>query len=86
MSADNVAACSAVWERPEDDAVNREWHRTALAALDEYAVGHYVGESDIIADPGRAERSYSKPSWERLKRLREKYDPDALFHGYFSRP
>jgi FAD/FMN-containing dehydrogenase len=86
MSADNVAACSAVWERPEDDTVNREWHRAALAALDEYAVGHYVGESDIIADPGRAERSYSKPSWERLKRLREKYDPDALFHGYFSRP
>jgi len=52
--------------------------------LDEYAIGHYVGESDIVADPRRAERSFSKPNWERLKMLRQKYDPDGLFHGVFS--
>jgi len=81
VSGDALLICSAVWERPEDDAVNTEWHRAAIAGLDEFAIGHYVGESDIIGDPDRAERSYSKSNWQRLKMLRRKYDPDGLFHG-----
>ena len=80
VSGDALLICSTVWERPEDDAVNTGWHRAAIAALDEFAIGHYVGESDIIGDPGRAERSYSKSNWQRLKTLRRKYDPDGLFH------
>jgi len=84
MSGDALLICSAMWERAEDDAVNADWHRATIAALDEYAIGHYVGESDIVADPRRAERSFSKPNWERLKMLRQKYDPDGLFHGVFS--
>ncbi|MBV8452276.1 MAG: FAD-binding oxidoreductase [Deltaproteobacteria bacterium] len=86
MSGDALLICSAVWEQPEDDAANAAWHRATVAALDKYAIGHYIGESDIVADPGRAERSYSKSSWQRLKALREKYDPDELFHGAFSMP
>jgi FAD/FMN-containing dehydrogenase len=80
MSGETLLICSAIWERPEDDTVNAAWHRETMAAMDNYAIGHYIGESDIIADPGRAERSYSKESWQRLKRLREKYDPEGLFH------
>jgi FAD/FMN-containing dehydrogenase len=84
MRGDALLICSAIWERSEDDALNTAWHRATIAALDEFAVGHYIGESDIIADPGRAERSYSKSSWQRLKTLHEKYDPEGLFHGIFS--
>ena len=83
MSANALLLCYAIWERPEDDAANAAWHRTTIAALDKYAVGHYVGESDIVADPARAERSYSKANWERLNALRRKYDPEGLFHGQF---
>jgi FAD/FMN-containing dehydrogenase len=83
MSGDALLICSAIWERPKDDAVNAAWHRATIAALDEYAVGHYVGESDIVADPRRAERSYSKSNWERLRVMRERYDPDHLFHEHF---
>jgi FAD/FMN-containing dehydrogenase len=54
-----------------------------IADLDQYAVGHYVGESDIVADPGRAARSYSKTNWERLQTLRRKYDPEGIFCGDF---
>jgi FAD/FMN-containing dehydrogenase len=86
VSGDALLICSAIWERPEDDTANAAWHRATIAALDEYAIGHYIGESDIIADPGRAERSYSKSSWQRLKTLREKYDPNGLFHRDFSQP
>jgi FAD/FMN-containing dehydrogenase len=86
MSGDALLICSAIWERPEDDAANAGWHRAIVAALDQYAVGHYIGESDIIAHPDRAERSYSQASWQRLKSLRDKYDPDGLFHGVFHLP
>ncbi len=84
MTGDALLLCYAIWQQPEDDAANAEWHRATIAALDKYAVGHYVGESDIIAHPGRAQRSYSKPNWQRLNTLREKYDPDGLFHADFS--
>jgi FAD/FMN-containing dehydrogenase len=83
MTGDALMLCYAVWERSEDDAANTAWHRAMIAELDQYAVGHYVGESDIVADQRRAERSYSKTNWERLQKLRQKYDPEGLFHGHF---
>jgi FAD/FMN-containing dehydrogenase len=83
MTGDALLICSAIWQRPEDDPVNAEWHRATIAALDDYAIGHYIGESDIIAAPERAERSYSKSNWQRLQALREKYDPDGLFNYTF---
>jgi FAD/FMN-containing dehydrogenase len=79
MTGDALMLCYAIWERAEDDAVNRAWHRAAIADLDRYAIGHYVGESDIVSNPGRAQRSFSRESWERLAAIRQKYDPDRLF-------
>ena len=86
MTADALLLCYAVWERSEDDAANAAWHRAAIAELDRYAVGHYVGESDIVASPIRAERAYAKANWERMQALRRKYDPEGLFHGHFTAP
>jgi FAD/FMN-containing dehydrogenase len=83
MTGDALLLCYAIWERPEDDSANSAWHKTTIAALDKYAVGHYVGESDIVASPDRAARSYSPANWERLKTLRQQYDPEGLFHGHF---
>jgi FAD/FMN-containing dehydrogenase len=85
MGGDALAICSATWERPEHDTANFAWHRTTMAVLDEYALGHYIGESDIVSDSRRAEHSYSKSSWERLKMLRDKYDPNGLFHASFDK-
>ena len=84
MTAGTLLLCYAIWERPEDDAVNTAWHRETIAALEPFAVGHYVGESDIVAEPARAERSFARTNWQRLQSLRRTYDPDALFHGQFS--
>jgi FAD/FMN-containing dehydrogenase len=83
MTGDALMLCYAIWERPEDDGANIEWHRATLDDLDKFAVGYYVGESDIVAQPRRAERSYSKASWQRLRMLRQKYDPEALFLEHF---
>ena len=84
MRARTLLLCYAIWERPEDDAANAAWHRETIAALDTFAVGHYVGESDVVAKPARAERSFARANWQRLQSLRRAYDPDGLFHGHFS--
>jgi FAD/FMN-containing dehydrogenase len=84
MTAGTLLLCYAIWERPEEDAANAVWHREMIAALDPFAAGYYVGESDIVSDPARAERSFAQTNWQRLQALRQKYDPDALFHGHFS--
>jgi FAD/FMN-containing dehydrogenase len=84
MTAGALLLCYAIWEHPEDDAANAAWHRKTIAALDPFAVGHYVGESDIVADSARAQRSFANANWQRLQALRRQYDPDGLFHGHFS--
>ena len=86
MSGGALLICSTAWERAEDDSANTAWHRATIAALDQYAIGHYIGESDIITDPRRAERSYSSASWQRLQMLRQRYDPGGLFHGLLNLP
>ena len=84
MTASTSLLCYAIWDRPEDDASNTAWHRKMIATLDPFAVGHYVGESDILSDPARAERSFARTNWQRLQALRRTYDPDGLFQGGFS--
>ena len=84
MTAGTLLFCYAIWERPEDDAANAAWHRETIAALAPFAVGHYVGETDIVAEPARAARSFAPADWQRLQALRRTYDPDGLFHGHFS--
>jgi FAD/FMN-containing dehydrogenase len=83
MTARTLLLCYAIWERPEDDASNASWHGETIAELERFAVGHYIGESDIVADPRRAERSFAPLAWKRLTALRHKYDPDGLFHSGF---
>ncbi len=83
MTASTLLLSYAIWERPEDDEVNADWHRKTIAELNRFAVGHYVGESDIVAEPGRAERSFAPANWQRLQALRRTYDPDGLFHSGF---
>jgi FAD/FMN-containing dehydrogenase len=86
MTGPTLLLCYAIWERPEDDGPNTAWHRETFATLDRFAVGHYVGESDIIAQPARTERSFTPVNWQRLQFLRRTYDPDNLFHEHFTAP
>jgi FAD/FMN-containing dehydrogenase len=81
MTARTLVLCYAIWERPEADGANAAWHRKTIAALDQFAVGHYVGESDILTDRARAERSFAPANWKRLESLRRIYDPDGFFPG-----
>jgi len=82
MVARTYGGLWTTWERPEDDAASDAWHRGALSLLEPFTDGHYLGETDIVEDPTRAERAFSPESWRRLQELRRKLDPDGVFHGF----
>ena len=81
MTGQTILLCYSIWQRPDDDAANVAWHRQMMAEVEPFAVGHYVGEADIVNKPMRVERSFAPANWERLQALRRTYDPDGLFHA-----
>jgi FAD/FMN-containing dehydrogenase len=72
-----------MWRNARDDEVNVQWHRECCALLKPYAVGRYLGESDIFDDRSRAEQAFKPANWRRLQELKVKYDPDGMFYGFF---
>ncbi|MEV6400162.1 FAD-binding oxidoreductase [Streptomyces sp. NPDC051907] len=74
----------AVWDDPADDGVNTRWLRSAMSSVEPLGTGHYIAESDLTADPSRAERSFAPDHWQRLQTLRARYDPYGVFHSYLT--
>ena len=72
-----------MWKDAADDATNSQWHDECIARLRPFNVGYYVGESDTVQRPSNAVQSLSPENWKRLADLRDKYDPDGVFFGYF---
>jgi len=70
----------AIWESPQDDQRNRDWHQQMVAHLEPFASCHYLGEVDLNR-PSRVRRSFAPAHWERLHALRAKHDPQHLFHS-----
>jgi FAD/FMN-containing dehydrogenase len=70
---------SSRWTEPAEDRRRIEVARGSAAALDRYARGQYVNTlSDEGADGVR--RVYPPKTLARLTALKDKYDPDNLFH------
>jgi FAD/FMN-containing dehydrogenase len=72
----------AVWEHEQDDDTNVFWSKALVADLEPLASGFYIGETDLLASPDRARRSFAEPNWLRINELRIAFDPDGLFHSY----
>ncbi|GAA3164449.1 FAD-binding oxidoreductase [Nonomuraea roseoviolacea] len=69
----------AIWDDPADDAANEGWLRTAMDGVAPLGSGHYIAETDLLAGPDRVRRSFAPAAWERLGRLRGRWDPDGVF-------
>ncbi len=82
MAARTYGGLWTTWERAADDAANIAWHREAMTIVKRFTAGHYLGETDIVDDPARAEASFAPASFTRLQSLRRQYDPEGLFHGF----
>ena len=70
----------ARWEDPTDADENVTWARDLAAALEPYSTGQsYV---NFISDtgPDRVRAAYEPATYGKLVRVKDKYDPDNVFH------
>ena len=70
------------WMDEKEDKQNIAWMKRTQEILAPLSVGHFISEADLEASPERSERSFSKASWQKIKAVKDKYDPDGVFHTY----
>ena len=69
------------WEKPEDDAVNVEWARTAWKDMRSFGTGGtYV---NFLTEEEQAERTQAAygDNWARLLEVKKKWDPENVFRN-----
>ncbi|HJS29329.1 MAG TPA: FAD-binding protein, partial [Anaerolineales bacterium] len=73
-----MANLAAFYEGPEDHPVKEAWVRDFAAALRQSDTGAYVG---FLGDEGEARLrdAYPGATWERLRAVKARYDPDNFF-------
>jgi hypothetical protein len=54
-----------------------------IADLAPFNNGYYIGESNTVEKPSNAPSAFLPENWQWLADLRDKYDPDGVFFGYF---
>lgn len=72
-----------MWWDAADDQANSDWHHEITAALRPFNVGYYIGESNAVERPATAVQAFDPENWQRLADLRDRYDPDGVFFGFF---
>jgi len=72
-----------MWKDAADDEANSKWHAELCEAVRPFNVGYYIGETDSVIRPATAVQAFLPANWQKLADLRDKYDPDGLFFGYF---
>jgi FAD/FMN-containing dehydrogenase len=74
-----MVSVAAVHERPEEVEVHEPWIRGFAAALRQRDGGAYV---NFLGDEGadRVRDAYPGPTWDRLRAIKDRYDPTNLVH------
>jgi FAD/FMN-containing dehydrogenase len=81
MHGSTYVHAHTLWEDAVADEAMVAWTRETIAALEPLATGYYVGESDLTLRSTRARGCFSPDAWDRLARLKRRYDPDDRFHS-----
>ena len=79
---DTFVGCYSIWENAEEDERHFNWLDETMPLMDPFAVGHYVNEVEAGRHPERVEKCFSKENWQRLQTVRDKYDPQGVFHKH----
>ena len=82
LAAPLYIGCFTIWDHPDEDEANQRWHRETVQSLAPVTVGHYMGETDLLASPTRAAASLAPGVWERVQAIRQRYDPHGVFYGH----
>lgn len=70
---------ACLYENPDEAARHEAWVTRFAAAMNQGDNAAYV---NFLVDEGpeRVRAAYPQPTWERLAKIKRKYDPDNLFH------
>ncbi len=71
--------CSTTWMHPAEDQSRMAAARAYGAAVEPFASGIYVNTITDEGDVG-VQRAYGEPKLRRLAALKDRYDPDNVFH------
>ena len=73
-----MANLAALYEKPEEKDIHEEWVAEFFSSLQQNDKGMYV---NFVGDEGEASvrAAYPNGTWERLRKVKAKYDPDNLF-------
>lgn len=73
-----MANLAALYEKPEEKEVHEEWVAEFFSSLQQSDRGMYV---NFVGKEGEAHirAAYPNGTWERLRKVKAKYDPDNLF-------
>jgi FAD/FMN-containing dehydrogenase len=75
-------ATYAIYQNAADDDRYRSWvHERTAAVASQGGVGVYLGDTDFTR---RQDRFLSDANFERLRRVRERWDPDGRFASYLT--
>lgn len=81
-SGSTLVGIYGIWNDAAQDATNQAWVRTTFASMDPLKVGYYSGTTDLTSAPDRVSQCFSPSAWNKLIRLKQKYDPDDMFFSY----
>jgi FAD/FMN-containing dehydrogenase len=73
-----MAVLGAVYEDPADTPTHDAWASAFAAALSAGQPGAYVNFLGVDA-PGHVRAAYPGPTWDRLRAIKARYDPDNVF-------
>uniref|UniRef100_A0A093V059 6-hydroxy-D-nicotine oxidase n=1 Tax=Talaromyces marneffei PM1 TaxID=1077442 RepID=A0A093V059_TALMA len=79
VQSDHYFALYGIWEDENDDALNQAWVSDIMKQVGKHSVGAYTGEFDFQM---RRSRFWGDEQKEKLKNIREKWDPNGIFCDY----
>ena len=75
-SGSTYLAAYSVWDEARDDEINTAWLNGFGQQVRDWAAGHYINEYDVL-DPSRSNAAaFSPAAWQKLRELRQRYDPE----------
>lgn len=83
LQADLYFATYVIWKDEADDESSRAWLAEQMRRIEPVSDGLFLADSDFTKRPAKF---ISDAHWERLEKLRARYDPDGLFHAYLAEP
>jgi len=72
------------WDSMTEDDLYMQWMDEVAASMEPLMSGCYVNETDFIRRPHWARLSYSQASWERLRYIHNRYDPNGVLPAPFT--